>query len=258
MTVSENSGHEAYWPRIKAHAEAHDGAALQNLVRSVGDPKERVALWRFIIRCLAFREWKRKSLDLLIEVGDDAIDEMERFAGDFPEESVWFAGEANMTCYNMAANLADCWGDDFERQARHFEKGLGYAEKTIRYRHELDKGPGALNMGFWVKGKHELSLRRFDAARESLKRSLDFAIDDAKAKGEATGLTGDAPYAVILGYGFLAIAEMATGKPSGETQYESAIACFEEFKSRSEEAKAEAETGIDSLRISLQNLMLDD
>src|SRR5439155_7954781 len=90
--------------------------------------------------------------------------------------------QANLILYNTSANLADCWGDDFIREPRHFEKGLEYARKALWYREHLGKAAANKAMAWWAIGKHLMSLGHLEESRDAFATSFDYEV---KAAGEA-------------------------------------------------------------------------
>src|SRR5438045_2309976 len=74
-------------------------------------PKERIALLRLAVRKISFGKWPNEYLDEMITLGDAAIADA---------LAIQEKDEANMICYNMSANLADCWNDAYTRARHHF------------------------------------------------------------------------------------------------------------------------------------------
>ena len=185
--------HETYWPEIKSLAEAGQYSELQNyLTKQAKDPQELVALLRFAVRGLMFREWNNKNLEPLIQLGDLAIEK----ALALPD-----IDEANIICYNMSSNLADCWNDGFERKPEHFQKGLAYAERALTYRKELKKGPIPFSIAYWARGAHQFFLNQFSKAEESFSLSLKSAVEAAKAENKPTTISKEAPFYVLIAVG---------------------------------------------------------
>lgn len=145
---------------------------------------------------------------------------------------------ANVISYNLAADLADCWNDEHEREARHFEAGLDAALDCIRWREELKKPPFPHSIAWWARGMHELSLGRAAQARASFAKSSEYAL--AAAEGAEDG------FGVVLGRGYAAIAAAADGDPSAEASYRAAIAVFE-AQLGDEDKRDDAQFGLEQL-----------
>jgi len=224
--------HEPLWTQIKSLAEAGRYQDLQSLIEKGTDLKERVALYRFAVRSLMFRDWSNKSLIPIIQLGDAGI---ETALEDFKQhpEDLGLKDEANIICYNMSANLAGCWNDGFTRTPDHYHKGLNYAERALQFRHELKKGPRPFSIAYWAKGIHEFFLGDFVKAEESFSLSLKNA---------------EASFDVLIARGYLALAQLAQKKSGAESTYNQVLQAFEEMKTLSEDAKQDAEMGIDQLR----------
>jgi hypothetical protein len=231
--------HESYWAPFKALAEAGQYNEIADRIAGVADPKERVALYRFTVRGLMFREWANKKLEPLILLGDLAI---------ATALQIGETDEANIICYNMSSNLAGCWNDGFERRKEHFEKGLAYAERALEFRKQLKKGPGPFFMAYWAKGIHQYFLGDLVGAEQSFELSLNFAIEGAKAAGKTTEIVKEAPFGVLLGTGYLAIVRMARGMASERQAFDVVIAAFEGMKGLSDDAKMDAEIGLAQLK----------
>lgn len=230
--------HEPYWPQIKSLAEAGNYNEIETLLSHVKDSTELIALYRFSIRGLMFREWNNKNLKPIIQLGDRAVSiALENDKTD----------EANIISYNMSANLADCWNDGFERKPEHFEKGLEYAEKALSLRQQLKKGPGLFSIAYWAKGIHLFSLGKLEEAENDFELSLKYAIEDAKSQSQPSDISKNASFSVLLGYGYLALAQIARGQKQAQKIFDQVMVSFEEMKAISEDAKADAEIGLDQL-----------
>ena len=167
-------------------------AGIAAVTHAAADPAARNTLYRLTLRKLAFGTWAAAEapamLDAMIALGDATIANA---------LAAGLTDEANITAYNMAANLCDCWGDAFTRDSHHFEKGLGYAEQALTLRRALEKGPGPFAMAFWAKGKHLLSLGRYADAAQAFSYALE------KETEKAEGATSDG---MTTAAGFLALA----------------------------------------------------
>jgi hypothetical protein len=236
MTTTNN---EAFWPEFKALAEAGKCQDIINTVQKLPTPKEQVSLLRFTVRGLMFRDWANKSLNPIIQLGDLAIATALN-CGD--------TEEANVVCYNMSANLADCWNDGFTRNPEHFKKGLQYADRALEFRKQLKKGPGPFALAYWARGIHQYSLGDLSFAEASFNESLKSAQENAKAENKPVSISKETPFSILIAFGYLAIAQIAQGKKAAEKMLTDVILAFEEMKGLSEDAKADAEIGLDQLR----------
>lgn len=231
--------HEAYWPKFKELAQSGRFDEIKTEIQKIPDPYEQIALYRFAVRSLMFREWSAKTLAPLIKLGDLGIEKA---------LEVGETDEANMICYNMSANLADCWNDGFSRTAENFKKGLAYADRALDFRRELKKGPIPFSIAHWAKGMHLYSVQDYDGAEENFKLSLNYAIESAKSEGKTIAITANTSFFLLLSYGYLALAQLKLGKPAAEENFNEVIKSFEGMKDISTEAKEDAELGIQQLQ----------
>ena len=163
------------------------------------------------------------------------------------EMSAKLLDNANVLSYNLAADLADCWPcDETLRTKEHFEIGLKAAERCIEWRTELKKGPGPFSMAYWAAGMHSLSLGKNAASKEHFAESLAYAEQGARDQGSPMELAPEAGFGVILGHGYLGLAEAAAGDASGMERYRKAIEAFEGMKQIEGQAD-DAQFGIDQL-----------
>ncbi len=231
--------HESFWPKFKEFAEAGKYKEIEEEIFAREDKKEQIALLRFTVRGLMFRDWANKSLQPIIRLGDLAIETALQISE---------TDEANIICYNMSANLAGCWNDGFQRSPEHFIKGLQYAERALEFRRQLNKGPIPFSMAYWAKGAHLFFLNDYKSAEENFNLSLKSAIEAAGTANQSTNITKEAPFYVLIAYGYLALAQIAASRPEGKKIFDQVITSLEEMKSVSEDAKADAEIGLDQLR----------
>lgn len=231
--------HESFWPKVKELAEAHKISEIEKLISELPDKKEQIALLRFAVRGLMFRDWKDKTLQPIIRLGDLAIE---------AALQIGETDEANIICYNMSANLAGCWNDGFKRSPDEFRKGLQYAERALDFRRQLKKGPLPFSLAYWAKGAHLFFLGEIAGAEENFTLSLQKAIEGATTAGQPTNIQKESPFHVLIAFGYLALAQIAASKPEGKTMFDQVILSFEEMKSLSEDLKADADVGLDQLR----------
>lgn len=136
---------------------------------AIPDERARNDAFREAIKTIGFsRDLPPDDLDALVTIGKAAIDNARATAARWLDE-------ANITCFNMAANLADCWADGSRREQRHFEAGLAFADEALELRKQLNKGERPFAMAYWAKGKHLLSLGRFKDAADAFRAGKDEA-----------------------------------------------------------------------------------
>jgi len=242
---------ETYWPKIKKLAETEGAQSIISLCEQEQDIEMRWSLYRFSNQTLAQRDWNGRDLSTAITVGEAAIESMLKIASSDKAIEKTYKDRANILCYNLGANLCDCWDDGIERNDTFFEKGVELACRAIKFREELDKGPAPFSMAYWLRGKNYLSLGQVAKAKEDLKKSLDYAKEDARTKSLPDSLSADAGFAVILGYGLVAIAEIVEGVVGARESFDQVIKVFESQISQDSDKKADAEFGIFQLKESL-------
>jgi len=111
-----------------------------------------------------------EPLDRMLEINEACILEALNIA-DGDERLIHFA---NVTSYNLAANLADCWFDDERpRSAKHFEAGVKAAKRCLELRVLLNKPPQAMAMAYFILGVHEYSLHHFENAETAWVSKLE-------------------------------------------------------------------------------------
>jgi hypothetical protein len=189
---------EQDWPGLRMLAERGMTDAILDHIQNTHDPAQRISLYRFTIRKLAFDEWQNKNLDVMTALADAAIEECEQLGGDYLQQ-------ANVICYNTSANLCDCWNDGFPREKRHFEKGLEYAQKALWYREHLSKGPANFAMATWAIGKHQLSLGLEAEALESFRECVRLETLAAEEAGKPAEISKDAPVGYLIAAGYLSL-----------------------------------------------------
>lgn len=218
------------------------------------DLKVRNAWFRFAYQGLVFREWPGKNLDAMIVIGEAAIDNALVCAEGNPAEMVWWTDQANVHCYNLSANLADCWDDGIDRETRHFVIGHAFAERAIKFRNLLKKPAGPMAMAFWAKGKHLLSMHKFSDARQTFLEELVLEQQIAAEKATPVTLTKDAHFGLILCHGLLALCDLAEGNTAADATFNLVLKTFEAKKMNSDDEKAEGELGIGQLVASRRRL----
>ena len=240
---------EIHWEEMRTRMEAGGATAVADFVAGFND-EERRKLYSFAQISFYGREWEGKTFDGYVEVANAGIAEglRQAEAATSAEDSARLVDFANVLSYNLSADLAECWpGDTLPRERRHFEAGLKAAEDCIRWREELGKGPGPFATAYWAKGMHQLSLGDAGGASENFKKSLDYYVEVAKEVSEATEVSPEAGFGLILADGYLGLAEWAGGNAAGKGRYENAVAAFREGAEKYPDKKDDFQFGIDQL-----------
>ncbi len=219
--------------------------ALVNAIMETPDLLERRVLFMFIRGELTIDVIGPEGLDALITVVDAAIAENMR---QWEELSDTEAKDKRLDStipmsYNLAADLAFCWGDGFKREKRHFERGLAAGEFCLKWRTFQGK-PAARRfaMCHWVCGVHRLAVGDVAGARADFKKSMVFDCEAAGVTGEVV-VDGKTPEAVLLIRGWIAIVD-------GEKELlERILGMFEErLKSGDKEVSGGAKWALIQLR----------
>jgi tetratricopeptide (TPR) repeat protein len=241
---------EIHWDEMRALMEQQGPDAVIEFIAAFPDEEQRRKLYSFGRFAFAMREWEGKNLDALIAVANAGIAEGLRQAEAEPdaEEAAKLLDFANVLSYNLSADLAECWpGDTLPRERRHFEAGLKAADDCIRWREELGKGPEPFALAYWAKGMHLLSLGDVDGAVENFEKSLASNVAAAKEQGEATEVSPEAGFGLILAEGYVGLAAWARGDAAGEGRYENAVAAFREGAAKYPDKKDDFQFGVDQL-----------
>ena len=146
-----------------------------------------------------------KQLDRMQEIYDACISEALAFGNANGDEK--FLAYANVTSYNLAANLADCWLDAEEnRTTKHFKAGVKSAELCLDLRVRLNKPPAAMAMAYFLLGVHKYSLRQYTSAEDAWVNKLDFEL-----RNQETPPNGSADLNVVLSRGLIGLARWSSG-----------------------------------------------
>lgn len=249
---------EATWESLLTAVRNGGADAALNILNSEQDAKRRNAWYRFCYQGLSMREWPEKTLKPMVAVGEAAIAaalDQAAAAGD-DADRFWWTDQANIHCYNVSANLADCWDDGFAREPGHFEKGLELANRADRMREQLQKPAASRAMATWAQGKHLLSLRRIDDARAAFERSLAFEKEVAASRNLSQELAPGSHLGLILCHGYLALTGLAEGRTDAAALYDAVIRTCEQHGSLGADEKADADVGLAQLRASRSQLGL--
>lgn len=236
------------WPALRAALANGGPAAMVTAVLERESDAERCTLFRFARQGMVFEEWEGKSLDAYVAVVDAARAWLSERAESVPsEDRNDYLGVLAELTFNFAADIADCWpGDDEPRQRAHFERGAEVAEQSVGLRDELDKPDGSKHLGWWAFGYHQLRLGNTAAAVDGMERSLEHARRAAREAGDHDEITLQAPFPVLIGAGYLGLARIADGEPSGPDLYGEALAAFQ-GQLADPGRKDDAQFGIDQL-----------
>jgi len=237
------------WPTLRTALEAGGPQAMVATILDHEPDAARAALFRYARHGLVLAEWEGKSLDAYMAVADAAVAWLGgRAESAAPaDRSEYLAVLAEVT-FNYAADLADCGpGDDEPRTERHFSRGMEVAEQSVGLRAELDKPDLSHHLGWWAFGYHQLRLGHTDAAVDCMERSLLHARRAARAAGEHDGVTSRASFPVLISAGYVGLARIADGEPSGPDLYAEALASFQTQLVESGR-REEAEFGISQLQ----------
>ncbi len=214
---------DSEWQRLRALLDSDGVHACQRAIAIESDAAARNQVYRFAIRKLGGGSGATpKDLDAMIELGMAAIEHAHATSKLDPERSALWLDEANVSAFNLAANLCDCWGDGDSRRREHFEAGLKFADQALILRRALKKGPGPFSMAHWMRGKHLLSLGRASESAESFAMSLSFEEKLASAKGLPSQPSALSPGSLLLSYAFLGLAKIRAGSPDGQSVFDTA------------------------------------
>ncbi len=245
---------EAQWPGLRQALEQGGGEAGAAFALAFSDELERRVLFVFGSSSITEREWQGRDLDAYIRFCDLGIAECLRQAAAETTSELRDkrTDTANVISYNLAASLADCWGDGQTREQRqperrHFERGLQAARDCIRWRLELDKGPAPFAIAYWAKGMHLLSLGDHLGAVESFRVGREFSRLAAEESGLIATLGPQADFGVILASGYLGLARSIAGMSGGLELYQATLAAFTEQLQDPLRAE-DAQFGMDQLR----------
>jgi hypothetical protein len=236
------------WPSLRSVLEQAGPEAMVAAILERPDHDERIALLRFARQGVIIGDWDGKNLDAYVSIADATISWLgEQAEASEPGVRTELLGALAEYTFNLAADLADCWtGDDEPRRQDHFERAAEVAEQSVGLRDELDRPHSSKALGWWALGYHQLRLNHTDAAVDSMERSLEHARRQAREDGESDEISSRAPFAVLIGAGYLGLARIADGEPSGPDLYGEALAAFRAQLADPDRVD-DAEFGIDQL-----------
>lgn len=152
--------------------------------------------------------YENSSLDVMHDIYETCI----KYALTIANGNADLVQYANVTSYNLSANLADCWFDDRRpRSTRHFKAGVAAAHRCLNLRRQLKKPPLAMAMAYFVLGVHEYSLGNFKIAETAWLKKLE---NEELSFDKAEQLPDDLN--VTLSNGLIGLARIKLG--SGDDQ----------------------------------------
>jgi len=156
---------------------------------------------------------ENKLLDRMYEIYDACIVEALAIAN----EDEKFVSYANITSYNLAANLADCWDDAEEkRDTKHFEAGVKAAKRCLELRVQLKKPPEAMAMALFILGVHEYSLKHYVEAEKAWSEKLNYELAGKEPFSEKTDDLN-----ILLSRGLIGLARWSLGTENDRSYKES-------------------------------------
>lgn len=160
-----------------------------------------------------------KQLDRMQEIYEECITEALAIA-DGDEELIAYA---NITSYNLSANLADCWLDAAEpRSEKHYLAGIEAAKRCLELRVLLNKPPAAMAMAYFTLGVHEYSLRNYSNAEQAWQSKLENELQWQETQAqEGYDLN------IILSHGLIGLANWSLGAEDNK-EYENSLRRLEE------------------------------
>lgn len=241
---------DEHWPAIRDAVQSGGGEAVVALIEGQDDPVMHHLLYDVARRGLIFNDWRGKNFDDYITVIDAGIQRLLAEAKAATAEGLVDVYRGlHALCYNLTADLADCWpDDDAPRSPDHHRRGLRAAEDCLRWLEHLP-GPGdePRTRDHWARGIHLLALGDPAAAAEAWELSLSHAEATALAANKPAEISGDGDFPVILASGYLALIRWIEGDPSAETRFRAAIDAFLD-QVRDETRRGSAELGIGQLQ----------
>ncbi len=252
-TTDGNDVAEREWEALREKMRSGGAAAVIDHIGTF-EPADRLKLYNFAQTAFSGRRAElggAAGFDDYIAVVRAGIDQALEMAGlaDDPDIAARRKDLANIFSFNLSADLAECWPEDTRpRERRHFEEGLRAAADCIGWREELGKDPSRKALAQWAKGMHLLSLGNFEEARATFATALRLSEEFAAASGNPTDATPEADFSILLGHGYLGIAESLAGGDEGSRRYDRAIETFTTQAERFPDRREDAEFGIAQLR----------
>jgi hypothetical protein len=210
---------DARWLALRSTLDADGAHACCARLLSEPDDAVRNQLFRYAIRKLGGGPGASSAdLDAMIRIGEAAVANALDVAQQRPDDSARWQDQANISLFNLSANLCDCWGDGDSREQRHFEAGLRFADRALDLRRLLNKGPGPFAMAYWTRGKHLLSLKRPLEAADAFRNALE-----NERKSAEGGASLETTPGILMEQAFLGLSLMRAGNEEGSAMLESAL-----------------------------------
>lgn len=180
---------------------------------------------------------ENKQLDRMQEIYEACIAEALAIAnGD--EKLIQYA---NVTSYNLSANLADCWPDAEEKRfERHFTAGIESARRCLDLRVQLKKPPATMAMAYFILGVHEYSLKQYSKAELAWQSKWENELLDQETTFQDVDLN------VLLSRGLIGLAGLSMGA-ADHSEYNESLRRLE--ASRTAENSGEVDLFISELTI---------
>jgi len=214
---------ETRWIALRSILDREGTAACCAGILSEPDDVVRNQLFRFAIRKLGGGTGATPAeLDAMVVIGEAAITNALNTAQQRPHETARWQDEANISMFNLSANLCDCWGDGDSREQRQFEAGLRFADQALDWRRQLKKGPHPFAIAYWARGKHLLSLKRPLEAADAFRSALAKEEEVVESRDGPTQSAENAP-GVLGDRAFLGFSLMRAGKEEGAPMLEAAL-----------------------------------
>ena len=238
-----------HWDAMKAVVENDGVDGIVKFIDGFTDDLERRVLYVFARQGVMFQDWQGKNFDTYIGICDAGVKEILRQveSADDDEDLKKKLRSAHVLCYNLSADLADCWpGDETPRSKSHYERGLKAAEDCLKWADRMGSDANTYSIDFWAKGIHELSLGYSSNALESWSKSLEYACRTAELDPVPAMPDPAQNFGVILGFGYVGLAEWICGNDIAKSKYHDAISAFKNQFDDAEK-KSDAEFGISQL-----------
>jgi len=207
------------------------------------DPAMRLSHFRAAFAHFDRRDGAGKDLDALVALADAAAATVALL----PDPAAYESRRAlAATTFNLAAALADCWGDGQPRERRHFARGLAAARLSLATRRGFNAPPQSRALALWAEGYHLLALGDADSAKDA----FSMALEDSRlalAPGASDAVSPGGNFFVILNHGYLGLARSIGGDFSGKAMLETAIAAFAATMAGEGEAAEDARLGHDQM-----------
>jgi hypothetical protein len=240
---------ETRWTALRSILDGEGSGACCASLMSEPDDVVRNQLFRFAIRKLGGGTGATAAeLDAMVVIGEAAITNALNAAQQRPHETARWQDEANISLFNLSANLCDCWGDGDTREQRHFEAGVQFADRALDLRRQLRKGPGPFAMAYWARGKHLLSLKRPLEAADAFRSALAKEQEVAKSR-EVAPQPVEAVPGVLMERAFLGFSLMRADKKEGAPMLEAALNALRAILEKGEgEIKDDAQLYVDEIQ----------